>query len=117
MRGQHSWRAGIRISAMVVAILAVAGPATPQIWTGASSADDLQYRLSVIDAELADIRARIGNAPSAGGGGVASAGSFLKTPIPGLYWASMSHVYPWDRGTNYAVEIGHKVAQEAGQTN
>lgn len=41
----------------------------------------------------------------------------LKTPIPGLYWASMSHVYPWDRGTNYAVEIGHKVAQEAVQTD
>ena len=39
----------------------------------------------------------------------------LKTPLPGLFWASMSHVYPWDRGTNYAVEIGHKVAQEASQ--
>jgi len=37
----------------------------------------------------------------------------LKTPLPGLYWASMSHVYPWDRGTNYAVEIGHRVAEEA----
>ncbi len=35
----------------------------------------------------------------------------LKTPIPGLYWASMSQVYPWDRGTNYAVEIGRRVAQ------
>ena len=30
--------------------------------------------------------------------------------IPGLYWASMSHVYPWDRGTNYALEVGSKVA-------
>jgi protoporphyrinogen oxidase len=40
----------------------------------------------------------------------------LKTPVPGLFWASMSHVYPWDRGTNYAVEIGHKVAQEASQS-
>ena len=29
----------------------------------------------------------------------------LKTPLPGVYWASMSQVYPWDRGTNYAVEI------------
>jgi protoporphyrinogen oxidase len=35
----------------------------------------------------------------------------LATPIPGLYWASMSQVYPWDRGTNYAVEIGQKVAK------
>jgi protoporphyrinogen oxidase len=36
----------------------------------------------------------------------------LKTPVPGLYWASMSQVYPWDRGTNYAVEIGRRVARE-----
>ncbi len=35
----------------------------------------------------------------------------LATPIPGLYWASMSQVYPWDRGTNYAVEIGREVAK------
>lgn len=35
----------------------------------------------------------------------------LKTPIPGLYWASMSQVYPWDRGTNYAVEIGRRAAK------
>lgn len=37
----------------------------------------------------------------------------LKTPLPGVYWASMSQVYPWDRGTNYAVEIGQRVAKEA----
>ncbi len=37
----------------------------------------------------------------------------LKTPLPGLYWASMSQVYPWDRGTNFAVEIGRRVAGEA----
>ncbi|MCA0456914.1 MAG: NAD(P)/FAD-dependent oxidoreductase [Chloroflexi bacterium] len=37
----------------------------------------------------------------------------LKTPLPGVYWASMSQVYPWDRGTNYAVEIGQQVAKEA----
>lgn len=36
----------------------------------------------------------------------------LKTPIPGLFWASMSQVYPWDRGTNYAVEIGRRAAKE-----
>ncbi len=34
----------------------------------------------------------------------------LRTPVPGLYFASMSQVYPWDRGTNFAVEIGRKVA-------
>ena len=36
----------------------------------------------------------------------------FKTPLPGLYWASMSQVYPWDRGTNFAVELGRQVAQE-----
>jgi protoporphyrinogen oxidase len=34
----------------------------------------------------------------------------LRTPLPGLYFASMSQVYPWDRGTNFAVEIGRRVA-------
>ncbi len=71
MRGQHSWRAGVRITA-IVAILAAAGPAVSQIWTGAGSADDLQYRLSIIDAQLADIRARLGVAPSTGGGAPAT---------------------------------------------
>lgn len=36
----------------------------------------------------------------------------LRTPLPNVYWASMSHVYPWDRGTNYAVELGRRVAAE-----
>ncbi|RMG99439.1 MAG: NAD(P)/FAD-dependent oxidoreductase [Chloroflexi bacterium] len=35
----------------------------------------------------------------------------LRTPVSGLYFASMSQVYPWDRGTNYAVEIGRRVAR------
>jgi protoporphyrinogen oxidase len=35
----------------------------------------------------------------------------IRTPIPGLYFASMSQVYPWDRGTNFAVEIGRKAAR------
>lgn len=35
----------------------------------------------------------------------------IQTPIPGLYFASMSQVYPWDRGTNFAVEIGRRAAQ------
>jgi protoporphyrinogen oxidase len=34
----------------------------------------------------------------------------IKTPVPGLYFASMSQVYPWDRGTNFAVQIGRQAA-------
>jgi len=37
----------------------------------------------------------------------------LQTPLSGVYWASMSQVYPWDRGTNFAVEIGRQVAELA----
>ncbi len=36
----------------------------------------------------------------------------IKTPIPGLYFASMSQVYPWDRGTNFAVEIARRAAHQ-----
>ena len=35
----------------------------------------------------------------------------LQTPIRNLFFASMSQVYPWDRGTNFAVEIGRKAAR------
>jgi protoporphyrinogen oxidase len=35
----------------------------------------------------------------------------LKTPMPGLWFASMSQVYPWDRGTNFAVEIARSAAR------
>jgi protoporphyrinogen oxidase len=35
----------------------------------------------------------------------------IQTPIAGLYFASMSQVYPWDRGTNFAVEIGRRAAR------
>ena len=35
----------------------------------------------------------------------------LRTPIDNLYFASMSQVYPWDRGTNFAVEIGRTAAK------
>lgn len=35
----------------------------------------------------------------------------LTTPIPSLYLANIQQVYPWDRGTNYAVELGEKVAK------
>ena len=35
----------------------------------------------------------------------------IQTPIEGIYFASMSQVYPWDRGTNFAVEIGRRAAR------
>ncbi len=35
-----------------------------------------------------------------------------KTPLPGLFFASMSQVYPWDRGTNFAIRLGREVAAE-----
>lgn len=35
-----------------------------------------------------------------------------QTPIRNLYFASMSQVYPWDRGTNFAVAIGRDVARD-----
>jgi protoporphyrinogen oxidase len=35
----------------------------------------------------------------------------IRTPMPGLFFASMSQVYPWDRGTNFAVEIGRNAAR------
>jgi len=35
----------------------------------------------------------------------------IQTPVDGLYFASMSQVYPWDRGTNFAVEIGRRAAR------
>lgn len=38
----------------------------------------------------------------------------IQTPIEGLYFASMSQVYPWDRGTNFAVEIGRRAARMMG---
>jgi protoporphyrinogen oxidase len=34
----------------------------------------------------------------------------IQTPLQSLYFASMSQVYPWDRGTNFAVEIGRRAA-------
>lgn len=34
----------------------------------------------------------------------------LLTPIPGIYLANMDSIYPWDRGTNYAVELGIRAA-------
>lgn len=41
----------------------------------------------------------------------------LTTPLSHVYLASMSQVYPWDRGTNYAVKLGEDVAQLAMAQN
>jgi protoporphyrinogen oxidase len=35
----------------------------------------------------------------------------IETLVEGVYFASMSQVYPWDRGTNFAVEIGRRAAR------
>ena len=35
----------------------------------------------------------------------------IKTSLRGLYLANMSMVYPYDRGTNYAVKMGNEVAK------
>jgi hypothetical protein len=39
----------------------------------------------------------------------------IRTPLPGLFFASMSQVYPWDRGTNFAVEIARRAAREMNE--
>ena len=35
----------------------------------------------------------------------------INTPLSGLFLANMSQVYPWDRGTNYAVSFAHRAVQ------
>jgi len=35
----------------------------------------------------------------------------FETPFSNVFLANMQQVYPWDRGTNYAVELGEKVAK------
>lgn len=35
----------------------------------------------------------------------------MTTPLPNVFLANMEQVYPWDRGTNYAVELGEKIAK------
>jgi len=61
-------------AALVSGLAGAPDPARAQVWTGTSSNDDINYRLSVIDAELADIRARVGatggtRSGGSGGGG------------------------------------------------
>lgn len=41
----------------------------------------------------------------------------FKTPVKGLYLANMQQVYPWDRGTNYAIELGKKIAEIVDKEN
>ncbi len=36
----------------------------------------------------------------------------IKTSLPGVYLANMDSIFPWDRGTNYAVELGKNAAKE-----
>jgi len=39
-----------------------------------------------------------------------------KTPLPGVYLANFSQIFPEDRGTNFAVREGEKIAALARQT-
>jgi protoporphyrinogen oxidase len=34
-----------------------------------------------------------------------------RTPVPGLYLANTAQIYPEDRGTNYSVDLGNRIAQ------
>lgn len=35
----------------------------------------------------------------------------FETPLKNIYLANIQQVYPWDRGTNYAIELGKKIAK------
>jgi protoporphyrinogen oxidase len=35
-----------------------------------------------------------------------------QTTIPGLFWGTLHHVYPEDRGVNYAILLGEKISDE-----
>jgi len=41
----------------------------------------------------------------------------FETPVKGLYLASMAQIYPEDRGQNYAVNMGRKIAQIMSEDN
>jgi hypothetical protein len=36
-----------------------------------------------------------------------------ETPVPGLYLANTTQIYPEDRGLNYSVRLGDKIASIA----
>jgi protoporphyrinogen oxidase len=35
----------------------------------------------------------------------------INTPLKGIFLANMDSIYPWDRGTNYAVQLGNQCAE------
>lgn len=35
----------------------------------------------------------------------------FNSPVKNIYLANIQQIYPWDRGTNYAVELGEKIAK------
>lgn len=41
----------------------------------------------------------------------------MQSPLKNIYLANMQQVYPWDRGTNYAVALGEQVAAYASTTS
>lgn len=41
----------------------------------------------------------------------------ITTPLKNVFLANMQQVYPWDRGTNYAVEMGEKAAEIISHTS
>lgn len=62
---------GLLLGGAIACLLATG--AVGQQWTGSSSPDDLRYRLDILDAELADIRARLGG----------TVGSVARAPVSG----------------------------------
>lgn len=40
----------------------------------------------------------------------------FETPYPNIYLANMDSIYPWDRGTNYAIELGRRAAKKINST-
>lgn len=36
----------------------------------------------------------------------------IETAIPQLFLANITHIYPWDRGVNYAIELGQNAAEK-----
>ncbi|MEM7240203.1 MAG: hypothetical protein AAF501_20575, partial [Pseudomonadota bacterium] len=79
MIGKTTILKAARLALPAVLGIAIGGAAMAQTWTGASdNPSDLRYRLDLLDAELADIRARLGGGsggstrPASGSGGGSS---------------------------------------------
>ncbi|MEL6478820.1 MAG: tetratricopeptide repeat protein [Pseudomonadota bacterium] len=69
----------------VAAGVAFSAPLAAQTWSGASDdPEQLRYRLDLLDAELADLRARLGGQAPAPGGGVSLATGDLELQIAAL---------------------------------